>query len=129
MNKLRQAAAQLGIRRGDLILAASLLLLAAVFGILAALCQPEPAFVSVRINGAETCRLPLNEDETYSVGEGNTIQISGGSVRMIHADCPDKVCVKTGAISLSGQSIVCAPNRVVITIVGSSDTDYDVRTN
>ena len=99
----------------------------------------EPRKVAVTLpagtaeNGLEICRLPLDRDCRYSIGSENIIEISGGSVRMIYADCPDKICVRTGAISRSGQSIVCAPHRVVITIAGSdgkeSHHDYDVITN
>lgn len=40
------------------------------------------------------------------IGEGNTIRIS-------EADCPDKTCVKTGALS-DGVPIVCLPHRLII---------------
>ena len=46
---------------------------------------------------------------------------------MTHADCPDQICVKTGSISRSGQSIVCAPNRVVVTVTGE-DKDAQLYT-
>ena len=133
MNKLCTAAGQLGIRRGDLILAAALLLLSAAAGILTLVIRPEPACALVRVNGTEIARLPLDQDGTYRIGSGNTIEISDGKVRMIYADCPDKICVRTGEISAIGQSIVCAPHRVVITIAGSdgkeSHHNYDVITN
>ena len=58
------------------------------------------------------------------LSKGNT------AVRMIDAECPDKICVKTGAVSRSGQSIVCAPHKIVVTVTGGKATsDYDVKTN
>lgn len=39
---------------------------------------------------------------------------------MTDADCGDKTCVKTGSIKETGQSIVCLPHRLVITITDSS---------
>ena len=41
------------------------------------------------------------------------------------ASCPDKVCVKTGIITKSGQSIVCLPNKTVVYIEGAEKTDID----
>lgn len=129
MNKLQHSLNRLGITRGDIFLAASLLLFSAALGIIIAFTRPEPEYVTITVDGTEICRLPLDEDGTYSIGEGNTIQISDGSVRMIYADCPDKICVKTGSISHSGQSIVCAPHKIVVTITGGNSSVYDTHTN
>lgn len=41
------------------------------------------------------------------------------------ASCPDKVCVKTGTITKSGQSIVCLPNKTVVYIEGTEKTEID----
>jgi hypothetical protein len=35
---------------------------------------------------------------------------------MEYADCPDKLCIRQGIVSRSGERIVCLPNRVSITI-------------
>ncbi len=37
------------------------------------------------------------------------------------ADCPDRLCVKTGWIDKPGQLAVCLPNRALIKIVGKND--------
>ena len=39
--------------------------------------------------------------------------------------CPDEVCVKTGKISNPGQSSVCLPNKTIIYIEGTKETDLD----
>ena len=36
------------------------------------------------------------------------------------ANCPDRVCVRSGYITKAGQSIVCVPNRLIISITGGS---------
>ena len=130
MNRLRRTLGRWGIKRGDLIVLAALLAFSAVLGIAFIVCRPEPEYVSVKADGMEIARLPLDEDCVFRVGDGNTIEICGGSVRMMEADCPDKICVKTGSISRSGQSIVCAPHKVVVTVIGKNDNrNYDVITN
>ena len=35
---------------------------------------------------------------------------------MDHADCPDKICVKTGKIKNKGEQIVCLPNKLVVKV-------------
>ena len=46
------------------------------------------------------------------------IGVDGEHIYMIDSACPDKVCVQMGRKSLSGEVIVCLPNRVVIRILG-----------
>ena len=45
------------------------------------------------------------------------------SVRVSDSDCPGQDCVHTGAISRAGQSIVCLPAQVVISLVGAATPD------
>lgn len=46
------------------------------------------------------------------------IQIRDGKVAVVFAECPNKVCVRTGWRSRSGESIICVPNRVIVRILG-----------
>lgn len=43
--------------------------------------------------------------------------ISDGKADMESADCPNQICVHHSAISHTGETIVCLPNRVVIEVV------------
>jgi hypothetical protein len=51
-----------------------------------------------------------------------TCLINDGTIKVISSECPDKICVDEGSIMLSGQTIVCLPNKVVIKIIGSDET-------
>lgn len=56
----------------------------------------------------------------------NLIEIGDGKVRVIEADCPDKLDVKQGYIERPGEVIVCLPNKLVIEIKGENkDNDID----
>lgn len=46
------------------------------------------------------------------------VQIKAGKVAVVYADCPNKVCVRTGWRSLSGESIICVPNHIIVRILG-----------
>ena len=55
-------------------------------------------------------------DQTIRVeyeGRYNIIQIEGGQIRVLEADCPDQICVQMGWLH-SAAPIVCLPNRLVI---------------
>lgn len=121
MKRLHNTLRRLGIKRGDAAIFAALLLLSVILGILFCMNQKKPEYVSVRVDGMEVARLPLHIDCVYRISDDNTIEISGGSVRMTYATCPDKICVKTGAVSKTGHSIVCAPHKVVVLITGGDD--------
>lgn len=88
-----------------------------------------PVSVTISVDGAEVMTLDLNQDcdETIeSPGGGtNRVIIKNGAVHMEEASCPDKVCVKQGAVSETGQSIVCLPNRVIVTITGTDSQKTD----
>lgn len=55
----------------------------------------------------------------------NIIQIKDGSVSIIDADCPDKICVKDGSIHKPGQVLVCLPHKLIIEIKGNNNSETD----
>ena len=50
---------------------------------------------------------------------------AGVALLLEYADCPDQICVKHAEISKSGSSIVCLPNKVVITVHGDKNSMPD----
>ena len=42
---------------------------------------------------------------------------------MHESDCKDKICMKMGKISLTGDSIICLPNRLMLKIVEDKPSD------
>jgi len=86
---------------------------------------PQSRSVLVEVNGKPVYILPLDKNRILSVEgpEGNTfIEIKDRKVRITDSPCRNKLCVKQGWIN-SG-SIVCLPNRVVVTI-GDKDRQKD----
>lgn len=61
-------------------------------------------------------------------GQHSVVEFSEGKVRIKEANCPDKVCVRTGWASKPGEIIVCLPYRVIIKVSGTGN-DIDVKTN
>jgi len=63
--------------------------------------------------------LPLDQNgvtEFTADSHPFAVEVSDGRVRVLRADCPDQVCVRTGWIRYGGQSVVCLPNRVAVEI-------------
>lgn len=66
---------------------------------------------------ADELELPYIYELTTDNGGHNTFEIDrsddgGVSISCIKADCPDKVCVDTGKVTLPDDPIVCLPHRV-----------------
>ena len=81
--------------------------------------------VVILVDGEEYGTYSLSSDQIIPVridGEiRNTVQIKGGNAFMMHASCPDHLCIRQGAIHSHAQSIVCLPNRVVVTVEGADE--------
>ena len=107
--------------KADIILTASLLLLAAVLYFVINADSSAGTTAVVRINGKTVAEYSLAVNGTYPLNGGtNTLIIENGTAHMEKADCPDKICVKQGIISKSGQCITCLPNKLTVTIEGGT---------
>lgn len=74
-----------------------------------------------------TTTIALAQDATYAVrGEIGqvTICVRDGLVRCTDSSCPDHLCVRSGALA-PGKPIVCAPNRVVVTMAHRAEGELD----
>ena len=73
--------------------------------------------------------LPLNQDRTITIyapnGGYNVVEVKDGTVRVSEASCPDQICVKHGPTTKTADPIVCLPNKLVVQIVSSRDSDLD----
>ena len=78
-------------------------------------------YVIIEKDGTKLAALPIDKDTEYAVGSSNKIAIKDGKAYMSYADCPDKLCIKQGAIEKSGTPIVCLPNRVTVSISERKD--------
>ncbi|MBQ9086040.1 MAG: NusG domain II-containing protein [Clostridia bacterium] len=124
MNRSEQTDSVKQCRKRDRILIAAILLLA-VMGIFAwLLFRQKGAVVEVSVNGETVAEYSLSEDRQVELSTGtdgqgrNTLVIRGGTAEVSDANCPDGLCAEHRAVSRDGESIVCLPNRLVITVRG-----------
>ncbi len=116
-----------GIRRGDVILIAVLLVLFALPLAGAAFFSSDAgAYVDVEADDRTVASFPLSGDVTYTLSEKDvTLVIADGKAAVVHADCPDKLCVGMPPLtekSPDGSVIVCLPNRVAVIKKSRSNT-------
>ena len=120
------------ITRNDIILIAILLLAPVLITIVLYVTAAKGEKVCVYVDGAYKGEYPLDRDATVEI-EGyqnthNTLMIKNGRAYMSEASCPDKLCIHQGKISEEGRSIVCLPNRVIVSIEGEGEDEYDAFT-
>ena len=72
-------------------------------------------------NAVDALAADLGNTACVQYDYSNVVVISGGTVSVTEASCKNQVCVKHGAISRPGESIVCLPNRMVVRIENSSE--------
>jgi len=116
------------LKIGDLILIGLLSLVIIVSFLTLHLLRINGEFVSIYVEGNQIYRLSLKEDTEIKVNGimGVTrIRVQKGSVNIVEAPCPNKICKKMGKISRSGEILVCVPNRLVLRITGKMDSEID----
>lgn len=111
-----------------MILIAALLIFGGGLALLLLFTRQDGGLVRVQIDSETVMELPLGQDTRIALGEdghANTLVIRDGTAQVVEADCPDQVCVRQGAVRYAGESIVCLPHKLVITIEGGQTGGVD----
>lgn len=110
------------IKRDIMLISTLIIVCAAAFLIINFAVKKDGITAVVKVDGNIVYMLALDKNASVTVegyqGGSNTVVIENGTVYMKDADCPDKLCEKTGKISKNGETIVCLPHRVVVEIQG-----------
>lgn len=112
------------MRKGDI----ALIIIAVIFLVLWLIPKPQGSTVIVSLNGEVYKEVSLNENSVIPIETEfgkNTVFIENGEVFVADANCPDGLCEKD-RISKSGESIVCLPNRLSVTVGGKNKEEVDV---
>ena len=118
--------------RNDVIFIAVLLLIVSLIGAAFFSLRGEGDTVTVSVDGKHYGTYPLHTDLTLSIRTGengeeeNLLVIRDGKAYVESATCPDGICADHKPISREGESIVCLPHRVVITVQTSDGEAPDI---
>ena len=121
-----EKAASLGKYRLDIVLIAVLLLFSLSFLLITLFNKREGAVALVEVDGAVVGRYPLSVDGVFVLNGGtNVLIIEEGTARLVESHCPDRTCELTGRVRYVGQTIVCLPNRLSVTVTGDTQNGVD----
>ena len=117
------------IKKADIVL--FLLIVGLAVGLILGGGKDTGDTVAIYWQGSLYGRYALDRDQRIEIRDPNgellnLIVIEGGLVRMEEADCPGGDCLRQGSKRIVGQTIVCLPHQLLITIEGKGD--YDVIT-
>ncbi|MBR4026884.1 MAG: NusG domain II-containing protein [Lachnospiraceae bacterium] len=84
-------------------------------------------YITITVDGQEYGTYSLLKNQIISIGESTTniIEIREGKAYMVEASCPDQLCVKQKEISFDKQSIICLPNKIVVTVTSNRESELD----
>ena len=115
--------------KNDIVLIGTLLAVLVLIGLALWLLRGEGDMVVVEVNGTAYGSYALNTDRTVEIrtGEGgkelNLLVIKDGKAYVETATCPDGICAAHRPIFRRGESIICLPHKVVITVVKAELSD------
>ena len=116
--------------RNDIILIVGLLLVVVFLGIYLFFFRTHGNMVKVTVNGELYATYPLTQNLTEDIHTGenelNRLVIREGKVFVETATCPDGICSAHRPIFRDGESIVCLPHGVVITVITDETTDESI---
>jgi hypothetical protein len=117
------------IKKSDIVIIAVLLLIAAALLLPRLLNKSDRLYAQIVKNGEVLQTVDLSQvAESYTLDLGDVkILVEKNAVSFAEADCPDKLCVKCGRLTKSGDTAVCVPTGTVIQVLGSGN-DVDVIT-
>lgn len=85
-------------------------------------------WAEISSDGQSLGRYSLNETREILVEQGrykNKVCLGHGQVYVEEANCPDQYCVKHAPISKEGEVIVCLPARLLLSIGGGEEAEWD----
>ena len=111
------------MKKRDLILIASILIIAIALFLVVEITKEEGAGVTVKVDGNTVAEYSLAKNGTHSLNGGtNILVIEDGKAYLSDANCPDKLCVHQGKISMTGETITCLPNKLTVTVFGTEES-------
>lgn len=115
------------MKKFDVYLASAMLIIALVWFLFTNISVKSGDTLIVTKDNDTVGNYSLSEDGVYSVkDEDKTLllfEIRNGSVNVLSASCPDKLCVHQKSISKNDELIVCLPNKIVLEINSNQKSD------
>lgn len=118
------------LTKGDIILVAFVCFVIALLFAPSFFSADEVLKAHIYFGGEEVETVTLFSDsdiQKLKIG-GCTILIENDGVSFVESECKDKLCIKKGKLKRKGDTMACVPQRVVVTVRGEKQDDFDIAT-
>lgn len=120
------------LRKSDIILIAVLAVVSVFTAWYAWNAGSGGTTVRVQADGKVYGTYDLSKDQVIDIDTSlghNQLTIKDGKAYMSEASCPDKYCMNqyksSGGIDESNETIICLPNKVIVSVEGEDGSDSD----
>ena len=116
------------MKKTDWLLVALALIAAAGIYLFYSAGAEKGAGAEITVDGETVGFLPLDTDDSIRIDTENgynVITVKDGEVMVTEADCRDQICVEHKKISKTGETIVCLPHKLVVTVQGDAPEGFD----
>jgi hypothetical protein len=88
--------------------------------------QGDSLIAVITRDGKVTNKIDLNKVQEpqyikFEDGIHLTVLAEKGKIRVLDADCPDKICVKYGWLTKPGDQAICMPSKTIVKIEGEGN--------
>lgn len=119
------------LAKKDYIFIASLALLGLLITLLIFAPKQSGELVVIKVDNKVVHTMKLNKNDSYRYEDlsshdliyKNTIIVENGYVFIKDANCNDHTCMKLGKISRQGESLVCLPHLLTVSIISDNPSE------
>ncbi len=120
---------KLTLKKGDIVLIASLCVLILLLFLPAFVGENEKLTAEIYHNGDLVKNVSLSSAAGEEITVGNCVLLlEKDGVTFLRSDCPDKLCIKKGKLKRKGDTMACVPEKVVAVIKGEKPSNFHIAT-
>ncbi len=112
------------MRKGDIMIGVAICFISLLCFFIVRAPKGEVKEIVISVDGEVYDVILYGEEKTFEIETEfgyNEVVATASGVYVKHADCDDLNCVHMGIISQVGRTIICAPHRLVIKLVGDHE--------
>ena len=113
------------LKKGDILIILSVITVSLVWFIITFFSFGEKQQVRIYLDGEtyKSVELSAVEGEEIITLDGCEIKVTRDGACFLFSDCPDRLCVKRGMMTKSGDVMACVPKGITVEITGGKNVD------
>lgn len=115
------------IKKGDILIIVSLCVVCALLFVSSIVSSGGSKIAVIYLDGKIQQEIELASVEKEYLLEvgGCVLKVDKNSIEFCQSTCPDKLCVKKGRLSDSGDTMACVPNKVAVSVKSTGKNQFD----